>query len=122
MTPMQQMAERAADGKLALQHCTACGTVQYPPRELCSVCLADHLEWRVTDAEGGEVLAATTLHRSHEAAFRDDLPLRAGLVRLDAGPTVVCFLPDDGNAGTRVRITARNDDYSHAVLTARPVP
>jgi uncharacterized OB-fold protein len=122
MTPMQQMAEHAADGKLALQRCTACGTVQYPPRELCSLCLTDRLEWRVTDAEGGEVLAATTLHRSHETAFRDGLPLRAGLVRLDPGPTVICFLPDGGDAGTRVRITARNDDGGHAVLMARPVP
>jgi uncharacterized OB-fold protein len=122
MTPMQQMAEHAADGKLALQRCTVCDTVQYPPRELCSVCLADRLEWRVTDAEGGEVLAATTLHRSHEAAFRDALPLRAGLVRLDVGPNVVCFLPDGGDAGTRVRITARNDDGDRAVLTAGPVP
>jgi uncharacterized protein len=122
MTPMQQMAEQAAGGKLALQHCTACGTVQYPPRELCSVCLTDRLEWRVTDAEGGEVLAATALHRSHEAAFRNLLPLRVGLVRLDVGPSAVCFLPDDGGAGTRVRITARIDDGGHAVLTARPVP
>jgi uncharacterized OB-fold protein len=119
---MQQMAEHAADGKLALQLCAACGMVQYPPRELCSVCLTDELEWRVTDAEGGEVLAATVLHRSHEAAFRNALPLRVGLVRLDAGPSVVCFLHDDGDAGTRVRVTARIDDGSHTVLTARPVP
>ncbi len=117
---MQQMTEHAADGKLALQHCTACGTVQYPPRELCSVCLADRLEWRVTDAEGGKVLATTTLHRSHEAAFRDALPLHAGLVRLDAGPAVVCFLAEGCDAGTRVRITARNNGGGRAVLTARP--
>ena len=37
------------------------------------------------------------------------LPLRVGLVRLDAGPTVVCFLTEGCDAGTRVRITARND-------------
>jgi uncharacterized OB-fold protein len=122
MMPMQQMAESAADGKLALQRCTVCGTVQYPPRELCSACLTDQLEWRVTDAAGGEVLAATALHSSHEAAFRDVLPLRVGLVRLDPGPTVICFLPDGGDAGTRVRVTARNDDGGHAVLTARPMP
>jgi uncharacterized OB-fold protein len=93
MTPMQQMAESAADGKLGLERCTACGTVQYPPRELCALYLTDKLEWRVTEAEGGEVLAATALHRSHEAAFRDTLPLCVGPVRLDPGPTVVCWLP-----------------------------
>jgi uncharacterized OB-fold protein len=122
MTPMQQMAESAARGKLALQRCTKCGSVQYPPRELCSSCLADQLEWRTTDAEGGEVLASAALHHSHEAAFRGDLPLRVGLVRLDAGPTFVCFLAAGCDAGTRVGITARNDASGRTVLTATPVP
>jgi uncharacterized OB-fold protein len=120
MTPMQQMAEYAAQARLALQHCTACGTVQYPPRELCVACLADRLEWRVTDSEGGEVLANTMLHHSHEPTFRDALPLRVGLVRLDPGPTVVCFLTDGCDIGTRVRIAARNDAVGRAVLSAMP--
>lgn len=122
MTPMREMAAHAAAGKLALQHCTACGATQYPPRELCAACLADQLEWRVTDAAGGEVLANTVLHHSHEAAFQDALPLRVGLVRLDPGPTVVCFLAEGCDAGTRVRITARNDAAGHAVLAATPIP
>ena len=66
MTPMQQMSAHAAEGRLALQQCTGCGTVQYPPRELCSACLADALEWRATDGEAGEVLATTLLHHSHD--------------------------------------------------------
>lgn len=120
MTPMQRMVEHAATGRLALQRCADCGTVQYPPRELCVACLADRMEWRVTDAEDGEVLASTELHHSHEAAFRDALPLRVGLVRLDPGPTVVCFLADCCGAGTRVRVTARTDVAGRAVLTATP--
>jgi uncharacterized OB-fold protein len=122
MTPMQQMTESAARGKLAMQRCVECGTLQYPPRELCSTCLADHLEWRTTDAEGGEVLASSVLHHSHEAAFRGVLPLRVGLVRLNAGPIVICFLAAGCDAGTRVRITAGNDDAGRTVLTATPVP
>jgi uncharacterized OB-fold protein len=121
MTPMQQMAEGAARGKLALQRCIKCGTVQYPPRELCSTCLADQLEWRTTDAERGEVLATSVLHHSHEAAFRGDLPPCVGLVRLDAGPTAVCFLVAGCYSGMRVRITARSDAAGSAVLTATPV-
>jgi uncharacterized OB-fold protein len=121
MTPMQRMAESAACGKLALQRCIICGAVQYPPREVCSTCLADQLEWRVTDAEGGEVLARIDLHHSHDAAFPEVLPLRLGLVRLDPGPTVVCFLTDGCDAGMRVRIMARNDTAGRAVLTAAPI-
>ena len=120
MTPMQRMAESAARGKLALQRCTDCGAVQYPPRELCVACLADGLEWRETDAAAGEMLASTVLHHSHDAAFVDALPMRVGLVRLDQGPTVVCFLTDDCDAGMRVRVTAHNDAAGRPVMSATP--
>ena len=112
------MAESATHGKLALQRCTACGTVQYPPRELCVACLADTLEWRVTDDACGEVLASTVLHHSHESAFCVMLPMRVGLVRLDAGPTAVCFLAEGCSAGMRVSVTARLDGEGRAVLSA----
>jgi uncharacterized protein len=120
MTPLGQMSAYAADGRLALQHCTGCGTVQYPPRELCCACLADALEWRVTDAEAGEVLATMLLHHSHDTEFRARLPLCIGLVRFDAGPVAICFLAEGCTAGTRVRVTARCDDDTRAVLTATP--
>jgi uncharacterized OB-fold protein len=83
MNPMRGMIESATHGKLALQRCTACGTMQYPPRELCANCLADTLEWRVSDDAPGEVMANTVLHHSHEPAFGAMLPMRVGLVRLD---------------------------------------
>ncbi len=118
MIPIRGMIESATHGKLALQRCTACGTMQYPPRELCADCLADTLEWRVTDDALGEVLANTVLHHSHEPAFGAMLPMRVGLVRLDAGPTAVCFLADDCSAGMRVSVTARLDGEGRAVLSA----
>ena len=117
---MQRMAEGAARGKMALQRCTGCGAVQYPPRELCVACLADGLEWHEADAAAGEVLASTELHHSHDAAFVDALPLRVGLVRLDQGPSVVCFLAEDCDAGVRVRVTAHNDAEGRPVMTAAP--
>jgi uncharacterized protein len=103
---------------MTMQRCTACGKAQYPPRELCSACLADAFEWHEADA--GEVLAVTTLHHSHEPAFRPQLPLRIGLVRLEAGPTVVCFLADGCQLGTRVWITARADALLEATRADQP--
>jgi uncharacterized OB-fold protein len=120
MTPMQQMSAHAAEGRLALQQCTGCGTVQYPPRQLCSACLADALEWRATDGEAGEVLATTLLHHSHAAEFYARLPLRIALVRFDAVPVAVCLLAEGCTAGTRVRVTARCDDHARTVLMATP--
>lgn len=120
MTPMQEMAEHAKAGRVALQRCTACEAVQYPPRELCGLCLADALAWRVSDSELGEVLAMTCLHHSHDPRFRARLPLRVGLVRLEAGPTAVCFLDEGCAAGSHVAVSARADDAGRAVLTASP--
>lgn len=122
MTPMQRMADHATAGHLALQRCIDCGTSQYPPREFCAACLSDRLEWRATEAETGEVLATTMVHHSHEAAGRDLLPLRVGLVHLDLGSSIVCFVTDHCDAGTRVRVTARVDAKGRAVLTATAMP
>jgi uncharacterized protein len=105
--------------KLALQHCNDCGTHQYPPRELCSTCLSSRLEWHATDREAGNVLAVTTLHHSHDAAFRPRLPLAIALVRLDCGPSVVCFASDVA-PGQRVHVTAAPDSERRPVLTACP--
>lgn len=105
--------------KLALQRCADCGAIQYPPRELCAACLSGHLEWRMTDREPGEVLATTTLHHSHDVAFRPRLPLAIALVRLDCGPSIVCFAPDAA-PGQRVYITAAPDSNGQPILTACP--
>ena len=119
MTPaMREMAAHASD-KLALQHCAGCGSHQYPPRELCVACLSDRLEWHMSDSEAGEVLATTTLHHSHDATFRSSLPLRIALVRLDCGPSVVCFAHDAAPA-QRVHVTAALDSHGRPVLTACP--
>ena len=120
MSPMQQMAAHAATGQFALQHCSACGVAQYPPRELCATCLNDTLKWHVSDAELGVLLASTVVHHSHEPGFRERLPLNVGLVRLDAGATAVCFLGAGCSASMRVRVTASNDAAGRAILTAAP--
>jgi uncharacterized OB-fold protein len=118
--PAQEMSAHAAAGRFALQHCSECGAVQYPARELCSACLSGRLEWHVADAVGGEVLATTILHHSHEEAFRDALPLCIGLIRLDPGPAAVAFLSAGCRPGTRVVVTARTDAAGRAILTATP--
>ena len=35
----------AALGRFELQVCATCKAVQYPPREICHVCLGDELIW-----------------------------------------------------------------------------
>jgi NAD(P)-dependent dehydrogenase (short-subunit alcohol dehydrogenase family)/uncharacterized OB-fold protein len=110
----------AAEGRFALQVCRDCGAVQYPPREACQACLSIRLDWRAQDG-AGELLADTVLHHSNDLFFRERLPWRLGLVRLDAGPAVVAHLHGDvPPAPARVRVTARLDRAGQAVLVALP--
>ncbi|MGH8698093.1 MAG: SDR family oxidoreductase, partial [Burkholderiales bacterium] len=76
--------------------------------------------WRAQDG-AGELLADTVLHHSNDLFFRERLPWRLGLVRLDAGPPVVAHLHGDvPPAPARVRVTARLDRAGQAVVVALP--
>lgn len=110
----------AAEGRFELQTCEDCGTVQYPPREVCHKCLSAALRWRPQSGEGA-LLGSTTLHHSNDLFFRERLPWRLGLVHLDAGPTLMVHLHGEvGDAPTRVRVGARLDRAGQAVLIAFP--
>ena len=99
----------AALGRFELQVCGACGAVQYPPREACHRCLSGSLDWR-EQSGAGELIAETTVHHSNDLFFRERVPWRLGLVRLDAGPTAVVHLHGGcAPAPSRVRVGARLD-------------
>ena len=107
----------AALGRFELQQCADCGAVQYPPREACQDCLSTSISWRAQPA-GGELVARTVLHHSNDLFFRERLPWRLGLVRLDCGPTVVAHL--HAGATQRVLVQAMLDRAGQAVLAALP--
>lgn len=110
----------AAEGHFALQVCAGCGALQYPPREACHRCLSNELPWQAQTGEG-ELLAATTLTHSNDLFFRERLPWRLGMVRLDAGASVMVHLHGEvGEAPVRVRVGARLDRTGQAVLIGYP--
>ena len=75
-------------------------------------CLSHRLEWREVDG-AGELISDTVLHHSNELYYRERVPLRLGLVRLDAGPSLLAHL--HGDCATRrhacacARISTRAD-------------
>jgi NAD(P)-dependent dehydrogenase (short-subunit alcohol dehydrogenase family)/uncharacterized OB-fold protein len=110
----------AALGRFELQQCRDCGTVQYPPREACQKCLSIRQEWKAQPPEG-ELLAATVLQHNNDLYFRERLPWRLGLVKLDCGPTAVAHLHEQvGPAPSRVTVAAKLDRAGQAVLVALP--
>ena len=110
----------AAEGRFALQACRDCGSVQYPPRESCGVCLSVSLSWKSQDGKG-QLISETTLHHSNDLFFRERLPWRLGLVKLDAGPSVVAHLHEAiRSSPSRVVVSARLDRAGQAVIVAFP--
>jgi NAD(P)-dependent dehydrogenase (short-subunit alcohol dehydrogenase family)/uncharacterized OB-fold protein len=109
----------AAEGRFALQVCLDCNAVIYPPRDACPRCLSARLPFQDV-ADGGTLLAETTLHTSTDVYFRERLPWRIGTVRLDAGPSVVAHLHGDVREGQRVRLALKLDKSGQAVVIALP--
>ena len=110
----------AAEGRFVLQVCKECGATQYPPREACYQCLSPTLHWH-EQSGAGELLAETTLAHSNDLYFRERLPWRLGMVRLNAGPSVMVHLHGEvGAAPSRVRVGVRLDRAGQAVLIGLP--
>lgn len=86
----------AKEGRLVLQHCPACGDVRFPPGPVCPKCLAGDQGW--VEASGNGTLESwIDMHRAYWDAFKDELPYRVCLVRLEEGPVMVSNLV--GKAG-----------------------
>jgi NAD(P)-dependent dehydrogenase (short-subunit alcohol dehydrogenase family)/uncharacterized OB-fold protein len=110
----------AARGAFELQVCRDCSAVQYPPREVCRNCLSQRLDWRAQDGYG-ELTTETVLQTAQELFFRERLPWRVGMVRLDVGVNVIAYVHDRvGVSPCRVRIEAALDRAGQAVLVANP--
>lgn len=113
------LTRAAAEGRFMLQACAECGAVTYPPRDACPRCLSPDLTFRDV-ADGGTLVVATTLHVPIALWFRERAPWRTGLVRLDAGPTLVAHLHGDCTEGGRVRMRLMLDRAGQAAAFALP--
>ena len=83
----------AKEGRLLLQHCPACGDVRFPPGPVCPKCLEGDQDW--IEASGkGTLESWIDMHRAYWDGFKDELPYRVCLVRLEEGPVVVSNLVD----------------------------
>lgn len=109
----------AAEGRFALQVCSRCQSVQYPPRDACVSCLSTTLPWQDVDPKG-VLLAQTTLRTSVNLYFKERGNWRVGTVQLDAGPSVVCHVHAACAPRARVRLINRLDRAAQGVLIAMP--
>src|SRR5262249_53202774 len=88
----------AAEGRFALQRCSDCGMVVYPPRDACPTCLSPRLPYREGDARG-VLVAGTTVRVSTDPSFCERLPWRVGTVKLAFGPGLGAPVTSDVGGG-----------------------
>ena len=76
--------EAAAQGRLVIQACAACGTLRHYPRLLCSHCHSDAATWQPASGQG-LIHSWTVSHHAFHPSFVAELPYTLVTVDLDEG-------------------------------------
>ena len=108
--------DAAAQGKLLIKKCTACGEFHHYPRALCPFCGSDATEWQAASGAGAIY--------SYSVMRRAEVPYAIAYVTLDEGVTMLTNLVDcDFDAlriGQRVRLVFKPTDGGPPVPTFTP--
>ncbi len=100
-----------AQGKLMGTRCKNCEELLIPPRQICSRCGSQQLEWHEFKGEG--ILDAFTINRTPSSGFKGRCPYAVGIVKLNEGPSISGLLtfdePEKIKVGIRVSFTVVKD-------------
>ena len=110
--------EAARQGRLVVQHCTSCGDRHFPPGPVCPVCLSDSQDW-VEVSGRGTLEGWVEFHRAYWDGFKDALPYRCCLVRLDEGPVLVSNLIGEGEPRFRAPVRVACEEVTEDVTLPR---
>ena len=83
----------AKEHRLVVQRCDGCGALRFPPRELCSQCLATGASW-VQVSGRGEIFSYNVMHQVYHPAFATEVPYAVIVVKLAEGPKITSNLVD----------------------------
>ncbi|MFF7748621.1 Zn-ribbon domain-containing OB-fold protein [Streptomyces sp. NPDC007971] len=102
--------EAAAEGRLLVRRCGACGRAHHYPREFCPHCWSEEVTWE--EASGRATLYTwSTVHRNDLPPFGDRTPYTAAVVDLAEGPRMMTELVEcaagDLAAGMPLRVMFR---------------
>jgi len=91
--------DAAAEGRLLLPRCNACGRHFFRPEVACTHCFAT--DWRWTEASGrGSLYSYTVVHRAPAPGF--EVPFVLAVVELVEGPTMFSNLVGCADADIRI--------------------
>ena len=110
----------AAEGKLRLQRCTACGRFRNYAQLVCPDCYSLDVEW--VEASGhGTIHSWTVAHHAFLPAFRGDVPYTLVIVDLREGPRTMGRLDASAQQHLRVGLPVRILFERNAEGTPLPV-
>ncbi|MEU6915323.1 Zn-ribbon domain-containing OB-fold protein [Streptomyces olindensis] len=110
--------DAAAEGRLLIRRCRACGQAHHYPREFCPHCWSEDVTWET--ASGRATLYTwSVVHRNDLPPFADRTPYVAAVVDLAEGPRMMTELVGaegpaaegtaaDLSAGTDLEVTFRD--------------
>lgn len=105
----------AKHGKLVVQKCSRCGTMDFFPKPWCIECGHRGLEW-VEAKPDGTVYSYTVSHTvmMNYPAWKNDLPIVLCIVELDDGPRMYAQLTNCDPTAVRIgmRVKAHFEDIS----------
>lgn len=90
----------AAEGRLVLPRCDACGHHIWYPRSWCPVCGSESVTW--TELSGRGTVYAVTVLRKGMGPWADAAPYTAAYVELEEGPRVLANIVTDHPAAVAV--------------------
>lgn len=85
----------AAEGKLLIQKCRACGKLQFFPRVVCTGCFSCELDWVQARGEG-KVHSFSWVFVPRNPAFKDEVPICYANIVLDEGVILESRIVGDG--------------------------
>ena len=102
----QPYFDAAAEGKLMLKKCSACGEFHHYPRSLCPFCFSDRTQWKQASGRG-------TIY-SYSVMRRADVPYVIAYVTMEEGPAMMSNIvdcdPDTLRIGQAVKVTFRTTE------------
>ena len=107
--------DAAAQGKLLVKRCAACGKLHFYPRALCPHCFSDRTEWQ--EASGAGTIYSYSIARGEK-------PYAIAYVTLAEGPTMLTNIVDCDfdrlHIGQQVRVAFAATENGPPVPMFRP--
>jgi uncharacterized OB-fold protein len=114
----QPFWDAAAEGRLILPRCNACGRHFFRPEVACSHCFATDWQW-VTASGRGTLYSYSVVHRSPAPGF--SVPFVLAVVELEEGPVMFSNLiaSDEGDVRIGMAVAVKFEQVAAGVWLPR---